>query len=44
MRKTLSLILCVLMILPMLFIGIGAADPNYDTANDGDVLYTVDFR
>ena len=44
MRKTLSLILCALMILPMLFIGIGAADPNYNTANDGDVLYTVDFR
>jgi len=42
MKKTLSLILSVLMVLSLLTVAVSAA-PNYDTAKDGDVLYTVDF-
>lgn len=42
MKKSISLILSVIMVLSLATVFVSAA-PNYDTAKNGDVLYTVDF-
>ena len=44
MKKTLSLLLAVIMVLGMVTVFAGAAAPNYDTAADGAVLYEVNFN
>jgi|GEM_PF-865401 len=44
MKKALSVILALIMVLSLSTVFVSAAAvPNYDTAKDGDVLYTVDF-
>ncbi len=44
MKKTLSLLLALVMVLGMVTVFAGAAAPNYDSAADGAVLYEVNFN
>ena len=47
MKKALSLFLAVLMIalaIPFTLLTVSAASTSYTSANDGDVLYEVNFK